>query len=50
MRLTAIRGYVAYASEEEVAILMKKMLEILKGDQKVHHIIIRNTKSCVHLF
>lgn len=30
MRLTAIRGYAAYASEEEVAILMKKMLEILK--------------------
>ncbi|PJO42922.1 hypothetical protein [Lysinibacillus xylanilyticus] len=30
MRLTAIRGYAAFASEEEVAILMNKMLEILK--------------------
>ncbi|GKV54486.1 hypothetical protein NCCP2222_04330 [Sporosarcina sp. NCCP-2222] len=30
MRLTAIRGYAAFASEEEVAVLMKKMLEILK--------------------
>ncbi|SIT80939.1 hypothetical protein [Edaphobacillus lindanitolerans] len=30
MRLTAIRGYAAFASEEEVAALMKKMLEILK--------------------
>jgi len=30
MRLTAIRGYAAFASEEEVAVLMNKMLEILK--------------------
>lgn len=30
MRLTAIRGYAAFASEEEVAVLMKRMLEILK--------------------
>lgn len=30
MRLTAIRGYAAFASEEEVALLMNKMLEILK--------------------
>lgn len=30
MRLTAIRGYAAFASEEEVAVLMSKMLEILK--------------------
>lgn len=30
MRLTAIRGYAVFASEEEVAILMNKMLEILK--------------------
>jgi len=30
MRLTAIRGYSAFASEEEVALLMNKMLEILK--------------------
>ncbi|MEC2076336.1 hypothetical protein [Metabacillus fastidiosus] len=30
MRLTAIRGYASFASEEEVAILMNKMLEILK--------------------
>lgn len=30
MRLTAIRGYAAFASEEEVAVLMKKMLEILR--------------------
>ncbi|MBU5215001.1 hypothetical protein [Heyndrickxia oleronia] len=30
MRLTAIRGYAAFASEEEVAILINKMLEILK--------------------
>ncbi|MEI2365023.1 MULTISPECIES: hypothetical protein [Niallia] len=30
MRLTAIRGYAAFASEEEVAILMNRMLEILK--------------------
>ncbi len=30
MRLTAIRGYAAFASEKEVASLMKKMLEILK--------------------
>ncbi|MGR6897196.1 hypothetical protein [Rummeliibacillus sp. BSL5] len=30
MRLTAIRGYAAFASEEEVAVLINKMLEILK--------------------
>ncbi|MFJ7665728.1 hypothetical protein ACIQXI_01390 [Lysinibacillus sp. NPDC097195] len=30
MRLTAIRGYAAFASEEEVTLLMKKMLEILQ--------------------
>ncbi|WP_057763085.1 hypothetical protein [Cytobacillus praedii] len=30
MRLTAIRGYAAFASQEEVAVLMNKMLEILK--------------------
>ncbi|WP_409370269.1 hypothetical protein [Lysinibacillus sp. 38-6] len=30
MRLTAIRGYAAFASEEEVTLLMNKMLEILK--------------------
>ncbi|GEL03503.1 hypothetical protein [Rummeliibacillus stabekisii] len=30
MRLTAIRGYSAFASEEEVAVLINKMLEILK--------------------
>jgi hypothetical protein len=30
MRLTAIRGYAAFASEEEVAVLMRRMLEILK--------------------
>ncbi|WP_303985608.1 hypothetical protein [Niallia circulans] len=29
MRLTAIRGYAGFASEEEVAILMNRMLEIL---------------------
>ncbi|WP_144511008.1 hypothetical protein [Bacillus sp. FJAT-22090] len=29
MRLTAIRGYAAFASEKEVATLMNKMLEIL---------------------
>ncbi|MGN7402873.1 hypothetical protein ACTHO0_23745 [Cytobacillus praedii] len=29
MRLTAIRGYAAFASQEEVAVLMNKMLEIL---------------------
>lgn len=30
MRLSAVRGYAAYATEEEVNILMKKMLELLK--------------------
>ncbi|MBB4825922.1 hypothetical protein HNO89_003158 [Sporosarcina luteola] len=30
MRLTAIRGYAAFASEEEVAVIIKKMLDILK--------------------
>ncbi|WP_413363421.1 hypothetical protein [Lysinibacillus sp. 3P01SB] len=30
MRLTAIRGYAAFASEEEVTVLMNKMVEILK--------------------
>ncbi|MFJ5765009.1 hypothetical protein ACIP9C_06590 [Lysinibacillus sp. NPDC093210] len=30
MRLTAVRGYAAFASEEEVVHLMNKMLEILK--------------------
>ncbi len=30
MRLTAIRGYAFYASEEEVEIVMSKMLELLK--------------------
>ncbi|MED3550286.1 hypothetical protein [Cytobacillus praedii] len=30
MRLTAIRGYAAFASQEEVAVLMNKLLEILK--------------------
>ncbi len=34
MRLTAIRGYAAFASEEEVALLMNKMLEILKKRPK----------------
>lgn len=30
MKLMAVRGYAAYACETEVAILMKKMLELLK--------------------
>ncbi len=30
MKLTAIRGYAFYASEEEVEIVMSKMLELLK--------------------
>ncbi len=30
MRLSAVRGYAAYATEEEVNVLMKKMLELLK--------------------
>ena len=30
MKLTAIRGYTVYASEEEVAALMEKLLEALK--------------------
>ena len=34
MRLTAIRGYAAFASEEDVALLMNKMLEILKKRPK----------------
>ncbi|WP_235439601.1 hypothetical protein [Paenibacillus sp. DMB20] len=30
MKLTAVRGYAAYADQNEVAVLMKKMLELLK--------------------
>jgi len=30
MRLTAVRGYAAYAAEEEVNVLMKRLLELLK--------------------
>ena len=30
MKLTAVRGYAAYAAEEEVSRLMSKMLELLK--------------------
>ena len=30
MKLAAVRGYTAYATEGEVAVLMKKMLELLK--------------------
>ena len=30
MKLTAVRGYSAYATEDEVNVLMKKMLELLK--------------------
>ena len=30
MRLTAVRGYAAYATEDEVAVLMQKLLVILK--------------------
>ena len=30
MKLSAVRGYIAYASEENVAIVMAKMLELLK--------------------
>ena len=30
MKLSAIRGYAAYASEEEVSVLMDKLLELLK--------------------
>ena len=30
MKLTAVRGYAEYASEEEVNTLMSKMLELLK--------------------
>lgn len=30
MKLSAVRGYAAYASEDEVCLLMNKMLELLK--------------------
>lgn len=30
MKLSAVRGYAAYATEEEVAVLMSKLLELLK--------------------
>jgi len=30
MKLSAVRGYAAYASEDEVTVLMEKMLELLK--------------------
>lgn len=50
MRLTAVRGYAAFASEAEVAVLMKKMLEILKKGRRTRLMIIRNTKCCAHPF
>lgn len=45
MKLSAVRGYSAYADEKEVGILMDKMLELLKKYQKKLRMIIRNMNA-----